>query len=139
MLRQRRRPADSTDAHAVLGHIAADGFGSEDLDIAADRARDDIERDIALPLKWSVERAAAGTGALQRRIWPRWYALVTRWRGFDPRDFSLVAFGGAGPLHAAEIAREVGVPRVIVPPVPGLFSAIGTMMAHVRHDGADLS
>ena len=123
-----------TDAHVVLGHIAADGFGSEDLDIAADRARDAIERDIASPLKWSVERAAAGILRLATANMAEMVRLATLRRGFDPRDFSLVAFGGAGPLHAAEIAREVGVPRVIVPPVPGLFSAIGTMMGDVRHD-----
>ncbi|MEC7655428.1 MAG: hydantoinase/oxoprolinase family protein, partial [Pseudomonadota bacterium] len=123
-----------TDAHVVLGHIAADGFGSEDLDIAADRARDAIERDIALPLKWSVERAAAGILRLATANMAEMVRLATLRRGLDPRDFSLVAFGGAGPLHAAEIAREVGVPRVIVPPVPGLFSAIGTMMGDVRHD-----
>ena len=60
--------------------------------------------------------------------------LATLRRGLDPRGFSLVAFGGAGPLHAASIAREVGVPRVVVPAVPGLFSAVGTMLGEVRHD-----
>ena len=60
--------------------------------------------------------------------------LATLRRGLDPRDFALLAFGGAGPLHAAEIAREVGVPRLIVPPYPGLFSAVGTMLGEVRHD-----
>jgi N-methylhydantoinase A len=60
--------------------------------------------------------------------------LATLRRGLDPRDFALVAFGGAGPLHASEIAREVGIPKVIVPVYPGLFSAIGTILGERRHD-----
>jgi N-methylhydantoinase A len=60
--------------------------------------------------------------------------LATLRRGLDPRDFALVAFGGAGPLHACEIAREVGIPKVLIPIYPGLFSAIGTLMGERRHD-----
>jgi N-methylhydantoinase A len=60
--------------------------------------------------------------------------LVTVRRGLDPRDFALVAYGGAGPLHAGDIAREVGVEKVIVPPYPGMFSAIGTVMCEVKYD-----
>jgi N-methylhydantoinase A len=55
-------------------------------------------------------------------------------RGFDPRDFAMLAFGGAGPLHAAEIARELHIPTLIVPRVPGHFSALGMLMANLRHD-----
>jgi N-methylhydantoinase A len=55
-------------------------------------------------------------------------------RGYDPRDFALVAFGGAGPLHAAEIARELHIPTVIVPRLPGHFSAFGMLLADLRHD-----
>lgn len=123
-----------TDAHVVVGFVAADGFGSEDLEIDAGRAREAIEREIAAPLGWSVERAAWGILRLATANMAEMVRLATLRRGLDPRDFSLVAFGGAGPLHAAEIAREVGVPKVIIPPVPGLFSAIGTMLGDVRHD-----
>src|SRR5262249_25477092 len=55
-------------------------------------------------------------------------------RGFDPRDFALVAFGGAGPLHAAEIARELHIPTVVVPRLPAHFSALGMLLADLRHD-----
>jgi N-methylhydantoinase A len=123
-----------TDAHVVLGHIAADGFGSEDLDIDSALARHAVETEIAEPLGWSVERAAWGVLRLATANMAEMVRLATLRRGLDPRDFSLVAFGGAGPLHAAEIAREVGVPRVLIPPVPGLFSAIGTMLGDIRHD-----
>jgi len=126
--------ATVTDAHVILGHIAADGFGSEDLDIDPALARRAVEADIAEPLGWSVERAAWGILRLAAANMAEMVRLATLRRSLDPRDFSLVAFGGAGPLHASEIAREVGVPRVLIPPVPGLFSAIGTMLGDIRHD-----
>jgi len=123
-----------TDAHVALGHIAADGFGGEDLSIDPTLAAAAIERQIAGPLGWPVARAAWGILRLATANMAEMVRLATLRRGLDPRDFSLVAFGGAGPLHAGEIAREVGIPRVVVPPVPGLFSAIGTLMGRVRHD-----
>jgi N-methylhydantoinase A len=55
-------------------------------------------------------------------------------RGYDPRDFRLVAFGGAGPLHATALARELAIPRVVIPPVPSVFSALGALLSDVRHD-----
>ena len=55
-------------------------------------------------------------------------------KGFDPRDFVFFAFGGAGPLHAIALARELGVPKVLVPPYPGITSALGCVLADVRHD-----
>jgi N-methylhydantoinase A len=60
--------------------------------------------------------------------------LVSLERGHDPRDFALLAFGGAGPLHAVALARELGIPRVVVPPLPGITSALGCLVADVRHD-----
>ncbi|MDP6708485.1 MAG: hydantoinase/oxoprolinase family protein, partial [Alphaproteobacteria bacterium] len=123
-----------TDAHVALGHIAADGFGSEDLEIEVAAARRVLEEHIARPFGWTVERAAHGILTLANANMAEMVRLATLRRGLDPRDFTLVAFGGAGPLHAAEIAGEVGVPRLIVPPYPGLFSAIGTMLGDVRHD-----
>ena len=123
-----------TDAHVALGHISADGFGSEDLDIRPAPARAAIEGHLARRLGWTVERSAWGILTLANANMAEMVRLVTLRRGLDPRDFTLVAFGGAGPLHATEIAREVAVPRVAVPPYPGLFSAIGTVLGDVRHD-----
>ena len=123
-----------TDAHVALGHISADGFGSEDLEIRPGPAGAAIERHLARPLGWTVERAAWGILTLANANMAEMVRLATLRRGLDPRDFTLVAFGGAGPLHAAEIAREVAVPRVAVPPYPGLFSAIGTALGDIRHD-----
>jgi N-methylhydantoinase A len=123
-----------TDAHVALGHIAAEGFGSEDLEIQPELARHVIADQIAKPKGWTIERAAWGILRLANANMAEMVRLATLRRGLDPRDFSLVAFGGAGPMHAVEIAREVGVPRVIVPPYPGLFSTVGTVLGDVRHD-----
>lgn len=126
--------ATVTDAHTVLGHISAEGFGSEDLTLQVQRARVVIERDIATPRGWSLARAAWSILRLATANMAEMVRLATLRRGLDPRDFTLLAFGGAGPLHAAEIAREVGIPRVLIPPYPGLFSAIGTVLGDIRHD-----
>ncbi|MFT5172903.1 MAG: N-methylhydantoinase A [Gammaproteobacteria bacterium] len=126
--------ATVTDAHVCLGHISAQGFGSEDLQIDAAAAHEVVRRHIAAPLGWSVPRAAWGILTLATANMAEVVRLATLRRGLDPREFALVAFGGAGPLHAAEIAREVGVREVIIPPYPGLFSAIGTLLGDVRHD-----
>jgi N-methylhydantoinase A len=123
-----------TDAHVTLGHIAADGFGGKDLDIHPDRAEAAIASEVASPMSWSSAKAAWGILTLANANMAEMVRLATLRRGLDPRDFVMVAFGGAGPLHAAEIAREVGVPKVIIPPYPGLFSAIGTVLGNIRHD-----
>ena len=60
--------------------------------------------------------------------------LISIRRGYDPRDFALVAFGGAGPLHGAALAKELAIPTVIVPPNPGVTSALGCMLVDVQHD-----
>lgn len=126
--------ATVTDAHVVLGHITAAGFGSEDLTIDEQLAREAVSKDIAKPLQWTVERAAWSIVQIATNNMAELVRLATLRRGLDPRDFALVAFGGAGGLHAADIAREVGIGQVIIPPVPGLFSAIGTVLGDLRHD-----
>ena len=123
-----------TDAHVCLGHISAAGFGSDDLHIDVSAAHAAVRHHIAAPLGWSVPRAAWGILTLATANMAEVVRLATLRRGLDPREFTLVAFGGAGPLHAAEIAREVGVRELIIPPYPGLFSAIGTLLGDVRHD-----
>lgn len=123
-----------TDAHVALGHIASDGFGSEDIVIDVAAARSAINTQIAEKLGWSVERAAWGMLDIATANMAEMVRFATLRRGLDPRDFVLVAFGGGGPLHAMEIAAEVGVPKVLIPPLPGLFSAVGTVLGKMRHD-----
>ncbi|HWB44647.1 MAG TPA: hydantoinase/oxoprolinase family protein, partial [Hyphomicrobiaceae bacterium] len=123
-----------TDAHIVLGHIGAEGFDTEDIRLRPDLAAEAIEAHIAGPLGWSVQKAAHGILRLATANMAEMVRLATLRRGLDPRDFALVAFGGAGPLHAGDIAREVGIPKVLIPLYPGLFSAMGTLMGERRHD-----
>lgn len=123
-----------TDAHCALGTLSPDSLSGGDIDLRRDLARDAIESQIARPLGWSVEAAANAILEIATASMAEMVRLVTIRRGLDPSDFALVAYGGAGPLHAGDIAREVGVKRMIVPPYPGMFSAMGTIMCEVRHD-----
>lgn len=123
-----------TDANLVLGRIDPSAFqaGSFGLDIEGARAA--IQRRIAEPLGMSVEDAAEGiitvvNSNMSRMLWD-----VMGSRGFDPREFHLFAFGGAGPLHACQLAGSVGARGVIVPDEPGTFSASGILGADVRYD-----
>lgn len=123
-----------TDAHCALGTLRSDPSDGETPKLRPDLARAAIEAEIARPLGWSVEQSAHAILEIATANMAEMVRLVTVRRGLDPRDFVLVAYGGAGPLHAGDIAREVGVARVVVPPYPGMFSAIGTVMCEVKHD-----
>ena len=122
-----------TDANVVLGYIRpgdlADGKVSIDRD-AAERA---VADGIAAPLKLELLQAAAGIHRIGNARTMRALRSVSTERGRDPRDFALMAFGGSGPIHAAGLARELSVSRVIVPPLPGLFSALGLLFSGIEH------
>jgi N-methylhydantoinase A len=122
-----------TDCNLVLGYLDPGGLvgGALKLDVAAARAA--IERDLAGPMGCSVEAAAAGMLRLAAANMMRAIRAVSVERGRDPRQFALLAFGGNGGLFAASIARELGIERVIVPPMPGLFSAFGLLVADTEH------
>jgi len=123
-----------TDANLVLGRIAAGRFlgGTMPLDQAA--AARAIEERLGLPLGLARESAAAGVVRLADVKMALAVRSITTERGLDPRDYSLVAYGGGGPLHAVAIARELGIPRVIIPPAPSTFSAWGMLATDLRHD-----
>jgi N-methylhydantoinase A len=125
-----------TDANLVLGRLSPRRFlgGEMALDEAA--ARRAIAERVAGPLGHDVLHIAAGIVRIANVVMAGAVRRVTIERGRDPRDFALVAFGGAGPLHAVAIAREVGIPLVVVPPSPGHFSALGMLLADLRHDYA---
>jgi N-methylhydantoinase A len=122
-----------TDCNLVLGYLDPGGLagGALKLDLAA--ARDAIARDLAGPLGCSVEQAAFGMLRLANASMMRAIRAVSVERGRDPRQFALLAFGGNGPLFAAALAAELGIARVIVPPMPGLFSAFGLLVADSEH------
>jgi N-methylhydantoinase A len=123
-----------TDANLVLGRLAPEGIlgGEMRLDPAAARAA--IGRHVAGPLGLDVVRAAFGIVSIANANMERALRVSSAERGYDPREFVLVAFGGAGPLHAAALAQAVSVPRVLVPEAPGVFSALGLLVADIRHD-----
>jgi len=125
-----------TDAHLLLGHLAADRFlgGRMRLDAAA--AARAVEEYVAAPLGLDVALAAGGIIAIATAAMANAVRAVTTERGLDPRDFVLVAYGGAGPLHAVDVARELAIRTVIVPQAPGTFSAFGMLAADVRREYA---
>jgi N-methylhydantoinase A len=123
-----------TDADLILGRINAARFldGTMPLDQAA-AARAVRER-IAAPLGLAVPEAALGIVQIADAGMSLAVRAVSVNKGVDPRECAMIAFGGAGPLHAVAVAREIHVPRVIIPQVPGTFSALGMLMAAWRQD-----
>ncbi|MBI4636767.1 MAG: hydantoinase B/oxoprolinase family protein [Candidatus Rokubacteria bacterium] len=122
-----------TDAYAILGYISPEAIAGGARQIFVDRAREAVAAMIARPSGLGVDEAAYGIYSVATSNMIRAVRAVTVERGREARDYALVAFGGAGPLHAAEIARAMGLRRVIVPVSPGLFSALGLLMADVQH------
>lgn len=123
-----------TDANVVLGYISPDWFTAGDIKLDAAAAADGIRRHIAEPLGVSVLEAAWGIHLIATTNMENALRLVSVERGRDPRNYAMIAFGGAGPIHAARLARRVGVPTVIVPHGAGVGSAIGLMRATPRID-----
>jgi N-methylhydantoinase A len=123
-----------TDCNLVLGYLSPDNFlgGKMPLDLAA--ARSAIETAVARPLGMDVIDAAEGVVRIINVKMQEAIKAISTMRGHDLRDFSLLAFGGAGPLHAASMAADLGMARVIIPLYPGVYSAMGLVMSDVQHD-----
>ena len=125
-----------TDANLVLGRLSADYFlgGEIGLDrAAAERA---IEQYCAEPLAMDLVAAANGIVEIANAAMVNALRLVSVQRGYDPRDFALVAFGGAGPAHANRLAAMTEIPVAIIPPSPGTASAMGLLVTDLKHDYA---
>lgn len=125
--------ATVTDANVVLGRIDPANFLGGEMRLDGDAARRAVER-IAVPLGLSLEEAAEGIIRVINATMVRGMRAVSVEKGYDPRDFAIVAFGGGGPLHAADLARELGVPKVLIPVMPGVTSALGLLVADLRYD-----
>ena len=123
-----------TDADLVLGYLNPVALLGGGLPVHLDRARAAIDTRIARPLKQGVLEAAAGIVDVVNAGMAAALRIVSVERGHDPREFALVAFGGAGPVHAARLAQELDIPEVIVPPIPGGFSALGLVASDFRRD-----
>ncbi|MBZ8134816.1 hydantoinase/oxoprolinase family protein [Afifella sp. IM 167] len=126
--------ATLTDANVVLGCIAPGSFLGGRLKIAPALAHAAIEREIAAPLQIGVEEAAFAIQQLAVSKISEGIRLATVRRGADPRDFALMCFGGAGGLHADAVARELEIPKAIVPRQASVLSALGFLATEVRHD-----
>jgi N-methylhydantoinase A len=125
--------ATVTDANLVAGRINADYFLGGEIGLEGERARAAL-RPLAGRFDTDEEQAALGVIRLANGNMVNALKLVSVHRGYDPRDFALVAFGGGGPMHATALARELHIGRVIVPPQPGVFSAWGMLMTDLRFD-----
>jgi len=122
-----------TDANVVLGRLNPDNFNAGQIALDRDAARRALGA-IAGKLGTSVEAAALGIIRVVNANMIKGIASVTIQRGIDLRDFSLLSFGGAGGVHAVDIARELGMAEAVIPPLPGTFSAIGLLVTEMRHD-----
>ena len=124
-----------TDANIVLGHLPEDSLLGGDLAIDREKSLAAVDR-IAQALGFSTERAAAGIYDIVNETMIGALRLVSVQQGFDPRDFALVAFGGAGPMHANALARILGCWPVSVPPSPGVLCAYGDATTRTRDEAS---
>ena len=123
-----------TDANVVLGRLSRTHLLGGRLPIDAAAAEAAVRAHVADPLGQEVMEAAAGIVSVVNHGMAEALRIVSVERGHDAREFSLVAFGGAGPVHAAALAEELDIPEVIIPPIPGGFSALGLVATDLRRD-----
>jgi N-methylhydantoinase A len=123
----------TTDANVILGRLGG-ALIAGGMPLDAHAAERFVREAIAEPLVLSLEDAAEAIVAVANANMADALRLISIRRGYDPREFALVAFGGAGPLHGVELARELAMPTVLVPPHPGITSALGCLLVDIRHD-----
>ena len=122
-----------TDANVVLGYLNSKYLVGGELTIEGDLAASVLKDKVAQPLNLSVEDAAFGIHTIVNANMVRAVRAVSTEIGRDPRDFTLFAFGGSGPVHAGSLANEAKIAQVIIPPAPGVFSALGLLFTTVEH------
>ena len=122
-----------TDANLLLGRLDAERFLGGAMPLRKDLAERALAQ-LSERLNEPLTALAAGILKIATLTMASAVRKVTIERGYDPRDFAMVAFGGAGPLHAVDVAREIGMRRVVIPPKPGHFSAYGMLFADFRYD-----
>ena len=123
-----------TDANLLLGRLDPASMPGIERTVPVDAVREAILEHIGRPLGLNAIQASTAIISVATNHLASAIRLVSIERGYDPRDFALFAFGGAGPLHATALAKELGVPRVLVPRFPGATSALGCILADLRHD-----
>jgi N-methylhydantoinase A len=125
--------ATVTDANVVLGYLNPEYLAGGSVLIQADRSATAVAEQLAQPLRISVLEAAWAAHVVANASMIGAIKAVSTQRGRDPRDFTLIAFGGSGPVHAAGLARLLEMHRILVPPAPGLFSATGLLFSDQEH------
>ena len=123
-----------TDAQYVLGYLDPAWFEEGELEFDADAARTAIDQHIARPLSMDLVTAADGIYQLVNNNMAAALGVVSVERGYDPREFVLVVAGGAGPIHAAAIARELDIPLILIPRESSVFCAAGMLISDLKHD-----
>jgi N-methylhydantoinase A len=123
-----------TDCNLAMGLLSANNFLGGGMRLDTGAAGRTIEEKIARPLGMDVVSAAEGIVRIIDVKMEEAIKAISTMRGHDLRDFHLLAFGGAGPVHAGRIARDLGMAGIIVPLYPGVYSAIGLLMSDVKHD-----
>ena len=124
-----------TDANLVLGRLNPDALLAVDNPVSLEIVRNCLVEEVGSKLGLQdAEEIASAIVRIANMNMAGALRLVSLARGYDPRDFALFAFGGAGPLHAVALARELGIPKVLVPMRPGITNAVGCVVADVRHD-----
>lgn len=123
-----------TDANLALGYLNPDYFLGGEMVLDLKLAKEAIEQKIAKPMGLTLEEAAEGIIKVVNATMIRGIRMVSVERGYDPRDFTMVVFGGAGPVHAVQLSKELNIPKLIIPENPGVNCALGLLMADFRHD-----
>ncbi len=123
-----------TDADLVLGRLNPAYFLGGEIRLSMDRAKGVIEDYLGKPLGLDLLRASFGITKIADTNMAHAVRTMTVQRGYDPREFIMVAYGGAGPSHAVSVGRELGIKSVVIPPYPGVFSAIGMLLADARDE-----
>src|SRR5918992_1281715 len=123
-----------TDANVVIGVLDPDHFLGGRMKLNKPKAERLLDEKIAKPLKMPLLEAADGVLDIINVKMEEAIKAVSSQRGYDIRDFTLVAFGGGGPMHAGRMALDLGIPSVLIPLTPGVHSALGLLMSDVKHD-----
>ena len=123
-----------TDANLVLGRLNPEYFLGGEVKLDVERARCAVQEKCAEPLGIDTVEAAIGIVEIANSAMVNALRLISVQRGYDPRDFVLIAFGGAGPVHAGRLASEMGVPTTVVPTSPGTTSATGLLVSDLKHE-----
>ena len=123
-----------TDANVLLNRIPADHFLGGKMKLDVERARAVVEKEFAGPLGISSEEVCGAIIEIANANMLKMLRIVSVEQGYDPQDFCLIPSGGSGPVHAVELAEELGIREVIVPPAPGLLSSQGLLSADIRYD-----